>query len=204
VILPATYMTKNGLTVEDAGPELLSRLLSALESERAIHGEPTHRILAPGQSRSEILKQLSPIGLTPPEELVVWWEWSNGLLPGRKGRANFEPFSVQEAIDLYREEQIGEEFYEWNRDWIRVSWEPNAGMAVSCEQTGRPPLVRNVSPTSGTQQAETDCQVVSLCTPVTWWLLGLAKGWTVWDDTNQRWQSDIREFPLEWSLTQLV
>ena len=52
----------------------------------------------------------------------------------------------------------------------------------------------------GTQRDDTVRQVVSLCTPVTFLLLALAKGWSTWDKANSDWAVRDHEVPVEWRL----
>ena len=44
---------------------------------------------------------------------------------------------------------------------------------------------------------QTDYQVVSLCTPVTWWIQGLRHGWYQYDQATRAWNRDRTEIPQQ-------
>ena len=77
--LPTTRVTDRGFTVEGAGPALLSELLNEYEARIRRSDPQTWATVRPGRSRAEILDALGGIGIeSPPEEVIVWWMWSDG------------------------------------------------------------------------------------------------------------------------------
>ena len=59
--------------------------------------------LAPGLPADVIREQLEALGLTPPDELVAWFEWQDGLLSrdvpeGQSTLTAYAPFSLGEAV----------------------------------------------------------------------------------------------------------
>ena len=59
------------------------------------------------------------------------------------------------------------------------------------------PLVRFVSDdgSTSTQDSDTEYQVVSLCTPVTWWIDSIRRGWYKWDGGSSTWTRDAQAQP---------
>jgi hypothetical protein len=202
--LPETYVSGEGLTVANASSDLLRELLTALDRESSRLGVPVSEKLPAGLSRSEIEDLFDSIGLTPPEELLVWWGWHNGIR-SQTWMSGRDQIDLREAIQVYRSQDLGTEWYEWNPEWILAAGQSNNGMAVCCQIQPGSPLVRFVSPeTSGTQADETEFQVVSLCTPVTWILQGIADGWRHWNSQKQFWELDVLRIPRDWRLTDLI
>jgi hypothetical protein len=73
------------------------------------------------------------------------------------------------------------------------------GLAMRCsEDPESPPLIRFVSDdgSTSTQDGDTTYQVVSLCTPVTWWIDSIRRGWYTWDGSPGTWMRDARKQPL--------
>jgi hypothetical protein len=206
--LPDTYRAPEGLTVEGASPELLRDLLKQYESKIRKAGVRTKDVLLPGLSERQIRRQFDEIGLEPPEELLVWWSWHNGINQRYTTATRFNFLPLEAAIATYHSDPHGTDEYSWNPQWIRVA-DYAAGIAVKCEERPGPPLVRYVSAwTSGTQDDETEQQVESLCTPVSWWLLAIDEGWAqfqrdVGDSGGGHWARKAEVFPFEWSLTSL-
>ncbi|CAN5267717.1 hypothetical protein BH09ACT1_BH09ACT1_12080 [soil metagenome] len=203
--LPETHLTSRGFTVLGAGPDLLSELLHILDFEAKKRGVPVDDYYAPGLSRSQVEDPLGQIGISPPEELLVWWGWHNGIR-SPKYMTRLDQFSLDVAVSKYQHSDRGSEsIFEWHPSWIHVAGSGNDGMAVCCDPTPSGVLVRSVSPSgSGTQPEETETQVVSLCTPITWELLGIAKGWMRWNASDGHWDTDESRVPLEWALTELI
>ncbi|MDN4598589.1 hypothetical protein [Leifsonia virtsii] len=203
MILPTTYRASDGLTVEAASPELLSELLGALSFETRRLGIPVDDSLNPGIGRQQIVDGLGEIGLTPPEEALVWWGWHNGLKFGAYRSPALDQISLETSVGMFKTMPLGLADYEWNPDWIVLAGGSPAGMAINCDTRLALPHVRGVDGISGTQAGDVTNQVVSLCTPVTWWLLARAKGWT-FPGSDGAWHRDISRFPLEWRLTDLA
>jgi hypothetical protein len=106
----------------------------------------------------------------------------------------FMGWSLAECVHAYldpRGHPKGQEDWQWNPDWIQIMGDAN-GLAISCDRhADDPPLVRGLSwdRVYGTQPDQTLNQVVSLCTPVTWWIDALRHGWYRWNGPGNGWES---------------
>lgn len=206
MLLPETTRTPDGFTVEGASPELLAELLDAYSFELKRRSRSIYDTMLPGLSVSQIEDELGTIGITPPTEVLVWWSWRNGHKPMVPNGMKHAQLRLADSILLYRRSSLGTSIDQWNPDWIRVAGSGNAGDAIRCAPSDKPPLVRAVSTFDiGTQEYEDPLrQVVSLCTPVTWWLVSIAKGWDEWDPITGFWGWDDSRYPLEWKMTNLM
>ena len=191
--LPITIGSPKGPTVEGAPAEMLTELLRELDESLTRAGFPVDRLLLPGSDEGSIRAAVARVGLIAPDELVAWFSWHEGSARLDAARP-FVPgctlWSLESVLSLYEKEPLGEE--EWNPNWLQVIG-PNVGIAVYCDSdAAAPPLLRSVAPDSefGTQPNQTARQVVSLCTPVAWWLDSLANGWYEWQAQVGRWHSD--------------
>jgi hypothetical protein len=209
--LPQTVGTSRGMTVEGASAELLKDLLRQLEGELRRQGAPVKQFLLPGAQRREVEDSFKRMGVTAPDEAVVWFGWHNGAVPG-VGNGGvlplFEPWPLS-VIEYERPQPWGSDFgpgrWEWDPNWIHIMGN-QYGLAMSCaDDPAQPPLIRFVTSDSahGTEASQTDYQVVSLCTPVTWWIDSLQRGWYQWDDDNGYWQLDRQAQPLIRSVYQM-
>jgi len=113
----------------------------------------------------------------------------------------FEMWSLEEAEERRHSpgaQPLGMGTSDWDPKWIQIMG-PAAGLALRCgaDPLG-PTLVRAVSHTRemGTQADQTQQQVVSLCTPVSWWIEGLREGWYTWVQEANGWDSDFMAQPL--------
>lgn len=204
--LPETIRTANGLTAEGASPALLGQLLDEYASELKTRSPGIYGALQPGLLAAQIEDALGRINLTPPDELIVWWGWRDGFRPMFGHGLRHGQLRLETAIATYKNEDLGTELEEWNPNWIRVGGTGNDGDAVSCAPSEDPPLVRAVSTWDiGTQPFEdTIRQVVSLCTPVTWWLTAIKEGWDQYNPTTGFWDWDRSLYPPEWDITHLM
>jgi hypothetical protein len=203
--LPSTFLTPAGFTVEGASAELLEELLATYDRESIARGVPVLDAYAPGIARAEIEDSLAELGLVAPEELIIWWGWHDGRMPGAKPISRIDPIGLSTSIEFYNSESLGDGTDdEWNADWLRIGGDGVNGMAISCHPNSAPPLIRYVDWEYGTNEVGIDQQVVSLCTPVTWWLTAIAEGWREWDALPQYWGYDTSRYPLEWAITQLA
>jgi hypothetical protein len=207
VILPQTYRTTDGFTVDGASPALLRELLDMYISTLDDLGVRTKELFVPGIPESVIRDSLAELGLVPTDELIVWWNWRNGVKLGLPRKyVRFDFLSVERSMQGYRTDPMGMEEALWNPSWIRVIG-PSTGIAVRLGDSANP-LVRGVSPTGFTTNSpNASAQVVSLCTPVTWWLRAIANGWTTWVPGAEgwgRWVHRRDEIPLEWEFTAMV
>jgi hypothetical protein len=119
--------------------------------------------------------------------------WHNGVtLMPKWARAfpTYQFYSINIVEDGYGHAggwPHGFEDWQWNPSWVQLLGDNN-GLAIECrDQTDLSPRVRPLSTTGewGTQPGNGPEQVVSLCTPVTWWIESLRAN-------EYRWQSDAR------------
>lgn len=192
--------------MEGASPELLRTLLSAYEIETANRGGPVATILAKGRTEAEIRERLASVGLTAPEELIVWWSWHGGVKSGLRPQSRWDQLPVDKALTFFQLWPKGFTEATWNPTWIRIAGsDGGGGLAASCDPGRAAPLVRMTDPVDlTTQGAGVPYQIVSLCTIVTWWLHGLVRGWITWNPELQFWETDLDAYPLEWKLTQVL
>jgi len=193
--LPTAHATRQGQTVIGSGPDLLAILLDAYFDELEELGVPVRSHLAPGLSPSVTRELLEADGLAAPDEIVAWFEKFNGPAFG-DGEAPFYLFpgsalhSLETAVKLRAVDRqavgFGHEVWQWNAEWLRLG-DPVVGLAVRCaEPTDAAPLVRHVGDGHGTNGDDAH-QVVSLCTPVVWWIEALRAGRFLWDADARRW-----------------
>jgi hypothetical protein len=196
--LPATIESPDGLTVEGASAQLLSELLAELDCELVASGFPVYEFLLPGTSEARVRNSVEGLGLTAPDELVVWFTWHDGRAETEASRYFVPGFTLRTlayVVDCYQDpayEPFGEEEWQWDPRWLHIVG-PNVGLAMRCDgDPAQPPLVRNVASDSGfgTQPHQTARQAVSMCTPVTWWIESLRNGWYRWKPDVQRWWAD--------------
>lgn len=203
--LPETYRSELGLTVAGASPELLAELLVALSFETRRLGAPIDDALQPGVSRQYVIDRLGELGLPAPEELITLWTWRNGTRPGMIGGQGLGLLPIESAVSIYPTDNLGDGHFSWHPAWITVLGPGNFSISVDTREVDHPPLVRSTDPARGTADDEPENQVVSLCTPVTWWVLARVKGWTHWERSTGIgvWLADRDMFPMEWWLTQV-
>ncbi len=202
--LPETVGTPRGPSVEGASPALLAELLDQFETELVRVGVPVGRFLQPGAHPDYVRDVFDRNGLTAPDEAVVWFSWHDGptrIPGGNHPLPRFEIWSLDEADDRRHSDgaqPLGRSPDEWDPDWFQIMG-PVAGLAMNCgEPVERVPLVRALSHTleMGTQPDQTLQQVVSLCTPVTWWIEGIREGWYTWIPELNGWDYDFMAQPV--------
>jgi len=192
--------------VEGASPELLRELLNEYEELIRDRTPDDWNTAQPGLRRIEIVEFLASIGLVPPDEIIVWWEWQGGHATGRPYSIRHPHLTLDSAKSVRETSGVGFGEFEWNPSWLPVAGEgPKFNIAVDCSGDHTPPLVRAISPeeASTTHDVDSVFQVVSLCTPVAWWIEAIRQGWYFVDE-NQNWQLRWAELPPEWKRTLLV
>ena len=197
----ATVRTPSGPMLEGSSPDLLRKLLENLFDALESAGVPLRAHLRPGLSEGYIRERLERRGLVAPLELVSWYETFDGarFMVGEAPTRLFPVFdlhSLDQALALYDAEaealRMGSEPWEWNPEWLRIG-EPVHSLAVHCApDESAPPRVRSVGDDHTTQALDPTYQVVSLCTPVAWWIEALEAG--VFE-----WRADVGN----WALTQI-
>jgi hypothetical protein len=201
--LPETIGTPRGPSVEGASPALLAGLLDEFETELVRVGVPVDDFLRPGAHTDFVREVFDRNGLVAPDEAVVWFSWHDGptrVPGGNQPLPLFDTWSLDEADDRRHSDgaqQMGSGPDDWDPNWFQIIG-PNAGIAIDCsEPPQRPALVRALSHTRemGTQREQTLQQVVSLCTPVTWWIEAIREGWYEWFPELNGWEYDSMAQP---------
>lgn len=205
-MLPTTYRTDQGLTVEGASPELLAELLDAYEYEIKRRSPDAWVSAKPGLSADEIVGQMTAAGLSVPEEAVVWWSWANGHRLDATWRIRHPQISLETALEYYDQDARYNFEHLPGPLWIRVAGpQRNSAVGIDCASTDGPPIVRWIDPELGTGPARlSDRQAVSLCTPVTWWLMAIENGWWKYDKSGFWRVPDLHAYPAEWRLMNLL
>lgn len=207
--LPQTVMSEHGLTVEGAGPELLAELLAEYGSILRRTSPHVWESMVPGLTRDEIVKGLEGVGLPAPDELVAWWTWRNGHVPGVPHGLSFPlpQYSLEQAL-RYREDDEDFAFELLPSDsWLRVAGEGlKRSVGVNHDSTIDALVVRGLAPEfDGLYGKVTHGQAVSMCTFMTWQLVAIDEGWNKYDSSTGFWRVvHPEEYPLEWLLTGLI
>ena len=197
--LPETVETAEGLSVSGASAELLEGLLEEFENELSRAGVPVEQSLAPGLERDQVARVFDRLGLPVPDEIAVWFAWHNGVVDlslWSRVFPRFEFYPIDVVESRYSNEggqPLGYKDGEWNPNWIHLLGDNN-GVAFECRgPTSAAPRVRPIESTGewGTQVDNGFCQVVSLCTPVAWWIESLRKGEFTWHPQARAWDWDF-------------
>jgi len=167
-----------GMTVEGASAALLHDLLEDFEKELRKQGVPVARLLRPPASAEAVRGGFAQLDLLAPDEAIALFGWCNGIEPGLElALPVFEASSLEAMTRRYQTSRLGLGEWDWNPSWVQVMGS-KYGLAISCaDDPAQPPLVRAVEDSAGTQSSQTQHQVVSLCTPVTWWIDAMRRGW---------------------------
>jgi hypothetical protein len=194
--LPDTIGTDRGPSVDGASPALLSELLLALELEMRGQGVPVERYLRAGLSARDVEAGFRQCGLRAPDEAIEWFGWHDGPARGLGGdnvMPMFMGWSLAESIQAYLDpngQPHGSEDWQWDPLWIQIMGDAN-GLALDCSPNQAiGPRVRGLTwdRKYGTQPDQTLRQVVSLCTPVSWWIDALRHGWYRWNARGNGWE----------------
>lgn len=89
----------------------------------------------------------------------------------------------------------------WQPEWTMLV--PGMGCGILVNHMSDPdvaPLVRNLWELTFDPQEGSTQQVVSLCTPVTWWIQAIRSGGWAWDTENSVWRIHQSALPMERSL----
>jgi hypothetical protein len=203
--LPKTISTPDGPTVVGASPRLLSSLLGVLEAELIAAGVPVESAFLPGISAEFVRSDFASRNLVAPDEVVTWFGWHGGPTAARFASGALPYFPMRTLGSMWMEREgpqahpLGYEESQFNPAWVKIIGQ-GRGVAVSCEgDPGETPLVRGIDfdGDPGTQPGQTRTQVVSLCTPVAWWIESIRSGWYRWYPELQRWDADPRLQPAD-------
>ena len=167
--------------------------------------------LAPGASAHRVREVLSEVGLDPPDDLLTWFAWHNGIAwrgDERLGHAflvHWIPYSIDEAVAEYRNQPVGTEPWEWHPDWLPIAHLRNADRlgaycGANTQQRGQ---VRQVS---GTERFWTDPPArTRLHELVTWLTDAVEAGHWVYEVSEFAWSAARWvEIPVERRVTGLV
>jgi hypothetical protein len=202
--LPETTGSHRGVSVLGASADLLKDLLETFEYQLRKAGVPVDQLLRPGASRAAVQEEFRSSGLNAPEEVIALLGWHNGRYETIEAASALPVFSVRSleylAADRKRavSRPIGFGEWEWNPNWVHVMGD-QFGLAVCCsDDPENPPLVRSTDDDGAgqTQDWQTERQVVSLCTPVTWWIDSMRRGWYVWNKESGTWHRDQQAQPV--------
>jgi hypothetical protein len=180
-------------------------LLEELEVTLAAAGVPVN-LFRPGIGSAEVRNRFRSIDRDVPDEVVVWFQWHDGTAMSDSGRMIpilpvFEHWTLDMVIGNIRNPRLpyGHEPWEWNPEWIQLTGD-NHGMAVNvAKSSDEAPLVRALVDDGPVTQGETGAnQVVSLCTPVAWWIEAVNNAAIQWDRENNWWITpDFTKQPIE-------
>ena len=200
--------TEFGPSVTPNSPAVLRQLLDEFEDIVRAQGAPIDGHLAPGLSREVIAEKLDTIGMRPPDELVTWFAWHNGLQqpPGGRLRADclppcLIPSTLDSALErYYTDADADHEEGRWDvaPGWLMLDHTMD-GLAIHCgDDPTRAPLVRAVNMENPLWAEHSSQQVVSLCTAVSYWIRSLELGVHRWNREAQQWDYDY------WRITPLL
>ncbi len=199
--VPETIDTPDGPSVAGASAGLLGDLLVELEHELATMGAPV-RLFRPGLPESTVRERFAQVGRTPPDEVVTWFTWHDGSRADTDGRwvdvFPREHWTLDSVIRRILEPDLpyGTELWEWHPSWVHLTGD-NHGLAVDFSRTTTP-RVRALSEGSvSTHDPGLAHQVVSLCTPVTWWIEAIRSGAIQWEPDLRGLRKDFSILPIE-------
>ncbi|KQX08010.1 MULTISPECIES: hypothetical protein [unclassified Leifsonia] len=198
--------TDHGPMLEGSSGERLKSLLVEYESLLHELGGPENTGMRPGVPREITQLALAQRGLKPVEEILVWFEWHDGIQRGAtRPLGDFPPMvlaSLAESLDRYDEARVLlEHAYEDEMDYSFVAWGAgegwlrleNEGMSVAVDCTGAPdvpPRVRRTTPDFDYPGTEGWNRATSLCTPVARWIESARDGAFTWDPDIEMWRID--------------
>ena len=64
-------------------------------------------------------ERFARIGLTPPGEVLAWYAWHDGSA-GHTVLRGMEFYSIQEAIDDHRGQNVGDLTGQWEANWVSL------------------------------------------------------------------------------------
>ena len=106
----------------------LTDRLHALEAELHGRGIPIRQIKVPGRPEVDIRDAMDAFGLSVPQELLEWWQWSDGFDVSRVPSPIFDvmphglvPVSLEQAIQRRREDNIEGDLFGIRDDWLKIA-----------------------------------------------------------------------------------
>jgi hypothetical protein len=158
--------------------------LVAFEQRLRAVGAPVAQVLAPGIPEERVREVLEPLGMDPPQELVAWYAWHDGLTtptphwPGEALLMAWHPYSLEQALAEYHSRDRGEETWQWQPTWWPLAKDGGPQrVAVHCTPPqGVHATVRVVEPAAGLFAADDVPPVTGLAQVVTWWTEAIDTG----------------------------
>jgi len=185
---------------------MLVELLRMWDETLERHAPASWASLAPGLARTDISRRLEALGIAAPEELIVWWEWHNGHLPGVQHGLRPAQMSLSQAESDYMGMSLGHGPDQWDSHWVEVAGEGwKWSIAVRCATAGEV-VVRGISPELGvtTHGDHPTRQAISLCTLVVLWLHAIDAGWYRANEQTGFLDYSWDGMPAEWLHSGLV
>jgi cell wall assembly regulator SMI1 len=175
-------------------PQRLRDALRRADDVLARAGAPVVRGLQPGLGADEVRDQMASLGLTAPDDLLVWFGWHNGYRapPGEVPDRNMFylalPMSLVELVSRYSENYFEaqiEELGEPNMRWFPVvgidsTW---SHIVMDC---GHDPTTAGQVAGFNAHSAFAWYVARTLAEPVEWWLEFVDTGLWRYDDAYAR------------------
>lgn len=189
----------------------LPAALATFEQRLVTSGAGIHRYLLPGIPEAEVRRKLSAIGMEPPQELVEWFAWHNGVrdplykTSGDGWLLKWAPLSLRDAIaDWHGRDK--EEYWEWRSEWLPIALSGPATLAVHCAPPqGREATLRCADPWLGLFDEKQVPSFTGFTAVVTWWIEAIDQGWYEYVPAHDLWDtSRAGETPRARALTQLA
>lgn len=173
--LPETISTPLGLSVRRAGSWMLSELLLEWDDVLRHYLPELWADLRPGADEEEVHQAFDQLDLEPTAEMIEWWTWRDGCTTDG---SRFAPLSLDEMVENYQTGWGGGHVGPRSDGWVDVQGGSDTSWALRVDDSGGQ-LVRALDREQGTTTApqDTRTQVVSLCTPIAWWIEGFHEGW---------------------------
>jgi hypothetical protein len=181
----------------------LSDLLREFEHVSELRGFPAAQSWRPGLPRDVVIERVSGFVSSPPEEIVDWFVWHDGEIPGPRaylGPSAFRPLTLVEALEnvprmfelrthlapiLERDlSQI------WTPTRLAVAWNSSGGtldVELTGPAEGSGPVYAIWPDTSETYEVPA---APSLIATVQLWLYILEVSNAVWNPDRQFWMGD--------------
>jgi hypothetical protein len=188
----------------------LAARLEALEERWIQHGFPVEEFFSPGLAPSDTRILLESAGLPPCDEVVDWFSWHDGALPGTKGWIGPMGWSAHRlALALRAREERRQSAQEISAtDWglpVDELWPP--ALLPIADDGGPGALALDLS--RGT--AETPVHTIywddaeysarpraaSLADAVDLWIELMEEHDYTWDSTRRVWDGDFAGLPIE-------
>jgi hypothetical protein len=183
-------ITPLGPLLDGSSPELLSELLLEFESVAREAGLPSD-VLRPGLSAAEVEDRILALNIHPEPEVVVWFTWHDGSSDHGWPVPLFPFAPLRFVEERYTWGDVGSAEWEWPHGWLALGSTAH-GMAVGPALNGHP-RVRPISPEISLQGDSHPDQVLSLCTPVSWWIEAIRRGAYRWD--GHYWKRTLTAIP---------